>query len=87
MIHKIMYKLVSIDFNEFFGLSDYQCTRGHNIKLIKPICCNNARQFSFACRRIDAWNFLPESIVNTQSVISFKRVLKFVDFNKFLLIK
>jgi len=51
MLFKITYNLVALD---FFCLTNYTSTRGHNYKLVKPICNNNARQFSFACRRIDA---------------------------------
>jgi len=51
-------------------------TRDHNYKLVKPICNNNAHQFSFACRRMDAWNDLPVNVVNALYLSSFKNVLK-----------
>jgi len=44
--------------------------------LVKPICHNNARQLSFACRRNDAWNDLPVNVVNALSLSSFKKLLK-----------
>jgi len=50
MLFKITHNLVAFD---FLGLTNYTSTRGHNYKLIKPICNNNARQFSFACSLID----------------------------------
>jgi len=62
MRFKITHNLVALDFCSFFGLTNYTRSRGHNCKLFKPIGLynNNARQFSFAFRRIiiDAWNDL-----------------------------
>jgi len=49
MLFKITHNLVALDFCSFFGLINYTITRGHKYKLVKPICNNNARQFSFAC--------------------------------------
>ena len=87
MMFKILHKFVDIEFAEFFGLNNYIGTRGHAYKLNKPICNNNARQYSFACRRIDVWNSLPPTMFITQSVNSFKLQIKHVDFSKYLLIK
>jgi len=47
MLLKIVHNLVALDFCSFFGLTNYTSTRGHNYKLVKPICNDNARQFSF----------------------------------------
>ena len=84
MIYKIVHKLISLDFDEFFNLSNVSCTRGHCFKLTKPECNNNARQYSFACRCINAWNFLPMNVVSATSVSCFKAGLDTADFNKFL---
>jgi len=64
MLFKIIHSLVALDFRSSFGLTNYTSTSGHNYKLLKLICNNNARQFSFACRRIDVWNDLPVNVVN-----------------------
>jgi len=53
MLFKTTHNLVALDFCSIFGLTNYTSTRGHNYKLVKPICINS---YSFACRRIDAWN-------------------------------
>lgn len=84
MIFKIVHNFVAMDFSDFFALSDYTRTRGHDFKLSKPICNNNARQFTFACRRIDVWNALPASVFNCVSIDGFKRNLHYIDFTKFL---
>jgi len=73
MLFKITHNLVALDFCSFFGLSNlYEYYRDHNNKLVKLICNNNARQFSFACRQIDAWNDLPVNVVNALSLSSVK---------------
>mgnify|MGYP003536003222 FL=1 len=84
MMFKIYYKLVDMDFSQFFCLNNYTSTRGHSLKLLKPVCNNNARQFSFSCRRIDAWNALPPAAVLASSVAVFKNCIHHVNFNKFL---
>jgi hypothetical protein len=87
MIFKIVHKLVCINFDEFFGLNNSNCTRGHDFKLSKPFCANNARQFSFACRRIDIWNSLPTYAVSCNSIASFKHCLDKINFAKFLTVE
>jgi hypothetical protein len=87
MIFKIIHNIVALDFAQFFGLNNYNCTRGNNYKLLKPVCNNNVRQFSFACRRIDAWNSLPSTVVSATSVVHFKTLLKSVDLTKFVILK
>jgi len=72
LFKKITHNLVALDFCSFFVLTHYTSTRGHNYKLVKPIILNNARQFSFVYRRIDAWNDLPVNVVNALSLSSFK---------------
>jgi len=87
MLFKITHNLVALDTCSFFGLTNYtgRPTRGHNYKLVKPICHNNARQFSFACRRIDAWNDLPVNVViNALSLSSFKNLLKSCCLDRFV---
>jgi len=76
MLFKITHNLGALDFCIFLGLTDYTSTKGHNYKLVKPICNNNGRQFSFACRPIDAWNDLPVNVVNVLSHSRFKNLLK-----------
>jgi len=87
MIYKIINGLIALDFAQFFGLNNYNCTRGNDYKLLKPVCNNNVRQFSFACRRIDAWNSLPTAVVTAASVVRFKALLNTANLSKFLIIK
>jgi len=84
MMFKIIHKLIAIDFDDFFAINNFTCTRGHNFKLNKPRCNNNARQFSFACRCIDVWNALPFHVVAADSINGFKAGLSKFNVNKFL---
>jgi len=84
LYYRVMYNLVALDFCSFFGLTNKTSTRGHNYKLVKPIRHNNARLFSFACRRIDAWNDLPVNVVNALSLSSFKNLLKSCYLDRFV---
>jgi len=84
MLFKITHSLVALNFCSFFSLTNYTSTRGHSYKLVKPMCNNNARQFSFACRRIDAWNDLPVNVVNALFLSSFKNLLKSCCLDRFV---
>jgi len=37
-------------------------------KVFKTHCINNARSFSFACRRTNCWNSLPNHVRSAQSL-------------------
>ena len=47
-------------------------TRGHSLKLYKERVNKDVLKFSFGNRVIDQWNSLPEDIINTNSINSFK---------------
>ena len=83
-IYKMFHGLMDVRVNEFFQVQTANITRGHNYKIIKPVCNNNARQFSFSCRRINCWNSLTQTTVNAHTVAAFKHYLNSVNFNKYL---
>jgi len=60
------------------------CTIGHNFRLIKQHhtvnCCSN----SFVGRTVNAWNALPASAFDCNSVSGFKRFLVDCDLSQFL---
>ena len=85
-MYKVFYNLLDINVVSFFELNNHDRTRGHNFKLIKPVCINNARAFSFACRRINCWNSLPADILLIKSLPVFKEKLNHVNFTNYLLI-
>jgi hypothetical protein len=83
---KMLHNIIDTDFNDFFTLSNVTNTRGHRFKLSKPFTHSNARLFSFSCRRIDCWNSLPGSILDSESLSSFRTRLQEIDFSNYLLL-
>jgi len=83
---KLFNGIIDVDVSQFFDVTGYSQTRGHNFKLVKPVNNNNARAFSFSCRRIDCWNSLPAETVLATTTTVFKYLLDNYNFNKFLLI-
>jgi hypothetical protein len=83
MIYKILHGFVSIDAVSIFKLS-CTSTRGHNLKIEKPMPKLNSFMHSFACRDLELWNSLPVNVVNARNVVVFKGLLDKVDFNKYL---
>ena len=83
-LFKIINGIIDVDMSQFFELNNYSQTRGHNFKLVKTINNNNARAFSFACRRIDCWNALPADTILATSITVFRNLLDAHNFNKFL---
>ena len=84
ILFKISNNLIAINFHDFFSMSTVVNTRGHRFKLIKPVCKNNIRLFSFSCRRIDCWNSLPDHVIYCESIYSFKSRLNALDLTKYL---
>jgi len=85
MMYKIMHNYVDIDINELFYLNGPGVTRGHNFKLVKPLCFNNSRLHSFSCRRINCWNNLHYDIVNLTALNNFKNAIDNVDLTNYLI--
>jgi hypothetical protein len=50
-------------------------TRGNVCKLLVKRCRLDVRKFSFCSRVVQFWNFLPDDVVNSISVNSFKNKL------------
>ena len=76
-----MYKVVH-GFDDITGIFEFRvnsCTRGEELKILKPHSNNNVRAHSFACR-----HELPETTRNAESLSSFKRLVAKFDFSNFL---
>ena len=58
--------------SEMLTLQKGGSTRGHPLKLCKPHAACRARQNSFAVRIINDWNGLPDAVVSSPSLNSFK---------------
>ena len=73
-VFRIINGIDSLCFNEFFEL-DLGITRGNNRKFIKPRANTSIRIHSFSHRVINDWNELPNSVVMSISINSFKSSL------------
>ena len=72
---KIMNSLTNVPYQIFFEKSTYLSTRHANsCKLVKPSCKKGlqCRSNFFSHRVINNWNKLPEFVISSDSVNSFK---------------
>jgi len=76
-----LYRHSIVNFPDLFEFS-VSSTRGHAYKLYK-YRCNSVRAHFFACRVVNVWNSLPESVVFT-SLSAFKQSIRTFDFSVFL---
>ncbi|MDW0252237.1 MAG: reverse transcriptase family protein, partial [Nitrososphaeraceae archaeon] len=81
MYYKILHNMVDVDPKQFFSISNVNYTRGHPLKLTKPICRTNTQLSNFNSRCINSWNQLPADAVLTNSLRSFKTTLNTIRLN------
>ena len=65
---------LSLEF--FFDLDTGRRIRGHSVKLHKPHCHKDIRKYFFSLRVVNRWNSLPEEVVLSSSINSFKSHLQ-----------
>ena len=70
-LYKYTHGLYSVN-ESLIHYSEIGHTRGHNLKLKKRSCKLDIRKFFFTFRTVNTWNDLPEEIVNSPSVNTFK---------------
>ena len=61
--------------NKFFTLSVASNTRGHKFKLCKTRTRLELRRNLFSQRVVNAWNKLPDKVIDVSSVNAFKHAL------------
>jgi len=81
----ILHRKVDFCPAHFFTLRADGRTRGHPLKLVFNASKKNCRLHFFANRVVHAWNHLPSEVVMASSKLSFKRLLKKVNLEKFLI--
>ena len=74
-VFRIIHGIDRLNFDMFFEKSQGP-TRGHEWKLFKPRATNSIRKNSFSHRTINPWNSLPKSVVECNSLNSFKNALE-----------
>ncbi|BHF74020.1 hypothetical protein SprV_0401710400 [Sparganum proliferum] len=62
----------AVDFDEFFKLAGNDRLRGHPLKLQRKLAQSDVRRNAFSHRFIGAWNGLPDAVVLSETVESFK---------------
>ncbi len=72
---KITHGLQEFPMESTFTHPTRKGLRGHAYKFHQQRCCTRRRQYAFSIRAVPFWNTLPDEIVNTSSVKSFKTLL------------
>jgi len=62
-------------FSRFFTISNVSSTHGHTAEIVKSDSHLDIRRFFFSQRVTDRWNGLPQSIISSNSINSFKNGL------------
>ena len=71
---KIIDNLSPLNFDDFFfSFVEHNSTRGHQYKLAKKYSQLDCHKYFFANRIVNVWNELPDEIVLSDSLYSFKR--------------
>ena len=81
---KIVHKLVSLSFSDFFEFDPNTRTRGHSLKLRIPLARSSRRHNFFACRVTPIWNALPWDLVICNNLNRFKSDIRLLDLSRFL---
>ena len=86
MVYKILNYHVALNAEELFycNSASNMLTRGHSQRLFKPLSRIDCRKYSFVCRCISAWNSLPQFVIDSPTISSFKVHIRSCDFAQFL---
>jgi len=70
MYYNILHGFVDIDAGSLFDTINCNVirNRGYPLRIIKQHCNVNCRSSSFVCRKVNAWNSLPEHVVNNTTL-------------------
>ena len=69
---KLLTGKANLDFSLFFKLSGDSKVRGHTYKIVRNSFRLDVRKNFFSNRVVDAWNELPQYVVDAETVNSFK---------------
>jgi hypothetical protein len=74
-VFRLLKGFDNVDYQHFFQLVDGSRTRGHRFKIVKLRSRLDIRKNFFSQRVVNIWNNLPASVVEADSVNSFKNRL------------
>ena len=69
---KLLKGIVKLEYSLFFKFSGDSKVRGHTYKIVKNSFRLDVRNNFFSNRVMDAWNELPQYVVDAETVNSFK---------------
>ena len=70
--YKILRHKYDLDEGMFFTTPTDNRTRGHSYKVFKERTETSTRRNYFSCRVIDQWNDLPDAVVTSHDIDTFK---------------
>jgi len=73
--YKILKGKDQVNYKNFFEIQSSSRTRGHNCRIVKQRSHLDIRKYFFSQRVVNAWNKLPQVVVDAESVNSFKNKL------------
>lgn len=87
LLYKIVHKLIDVSFKSFFKpLNLSYNLRHHKFALSRqPVVKNIILNQSYKYRVISSWNNLPSFVVESKSLSTFKRNIKTVNLDKYML--
>lgn len=84
LLHSMRYGHIDMGLNDYFTLSTRASGSRHSCRIINKSSKSDVLFYSFFRRAARYWNFLPDSITNLESAVSFQAALKKISFLKFL---
>jgi len=72
-MYKISTGISALPFERFFQYDGYGRTRGHTRKIVKNRFNTDVRKYFFSNRVVARWNGLGERVVNSRSLLEFKK--------------
>jgi len=71
-LFKFMKGLDKVDLNEYITLDTGRNLRGNNMRIFKSRFRTDVGKFSFVNRIVELWNKLPQNVVESMNVETFK---------------
>ena len=71
-VFQLLKGIANLDYSLFFKLSEDSKVRGHTYKIVKNNFRLDVRKNFFSNRVVDAWNELPQYVVDAETGNSFK---------------
>ena len=81
LVYQILHGHYDTQLDATLCITDNPRTRGHAYKLLKPHCTIDATKYFFLNRVINIWNNLPDMVVHSPTLSTFKRHLSVLDLS------